>query len=774
MKNIRLFSLIIFVLGFHYTNAQNIRYSNARIHLDSLHTVKRLVENGISVEGISRKGKYVESVFSEKEIEKAGSLGYRVDIIHQDAIAYYLEHVKNRPATKNGMPCDSNGSYEVPSGFNLGSMGGFLTYSQMLDELDDMHNQYPDLITEKSPISNFTTVENRPIYWLRISDNPGTDESDEPEILYTAVHHAREPASMQQLIFFMWYLLENYDTDPDVKFLVDHTEFYFVPMVNPDGYVYNETTNPDGGGMWRKNRRNNGDGSFGVDLNRNYSFHWNETGTSGPDGETYAGTAPFSEAETQAIKWLVNHHNFKMALNNHTFSELLLFPYGYDYNTYTPDHDLYQEFTAYLVSENGYTNEISSELYAASGDSDDWMYGDTSGHEKIFAMTPEIGYSFWPAQEDIIPICQEMMFLNLSAARLIHDFAGITDWTPELWEDTGGNFTYSIKGLGILNTGTFSVSISPVSGNISFEGSPQTYTLDFGDEQTGSFAYTLDENISQGDEIEFIVSIDNGTYTREMHFRKTYGEAIETFTEPGDDLSQWNTYVWGISTAQYHSPPSSITDSPSGNYSSYANNTIVLSNPVDLNNATGAKLSFWAKWDVEAGWDYVQLEISDDGGNSWEPQCGKFTTTGSSQQEGAEGEPVYDGHSSWVLEEIDLSGYLDSEILIRFKLVSDGAVEEDGFYFDDLKIFKVQTTGTGSSTGEHYSLFPNPAIHSLEVTGLTGKSLVEVFDTAGRCMIQNYLYPGHSEIDVTGLTAGVYLLRITGEKETQSVRFVKK
>jgi murein tripeptide amidase MpaA len=93
-------------------------------------------------------------------------------------------------------------------------------------------------------------------------------------MFFNAVHHAREPMSMSQLIFFMWHILENYNTDKDIKTLVNSTELYVVPCVNPDGYVYNQGTNPSGGGMWRKNRRNNGNGTFGVDPNRNYAYKW--------------------------------------------------------------------------------------------------------------------------------------------------------------------------------------------------------------------------------------------------------------------------------------------------------------------------------------------------------------------------------------------------------------------------------------------------------------------------------------------------------------------
>ena len=122
----------------------------------------------------------------------------------------------------------------------------------------------------------------------------------------------------------MWYLLENYDSNNSIKQIIDNSELYFVPCVNPDGYVYNETSEPNGGGMCRKKTRD----SHGEDKNMNYSYIdekgnevWNTSGTSSnPNGSTYAGDEPFSEAENKAIRFLVESKNFKLALNNHTYS----------------------------------------------------------------------------------------------------------------------------------------------------------------------------------------------------------------------------------------------------------------------------------------------------------------------------------------------------------------------------------------------------------------------------------------------------------------------
>ena len=176
------------------------------------------------------------------------------------------------------------------------------TFDEVLIELDSMRLLYPSLISAKQSIG--TSIEGKDIWIVRISDNPDVDEQ-EPEVLYTALHHAREPQSMMTLMYFMYYLLENYGTDPEATFLVENRELYFVPVLNVDGYLYNQQTNPNGGGFWRKNRHNNGDGSFGVDLNRNYGYQWgyDNTGSSpNPSNNTYRGTAPFSEPETQAIR----------------------------------------------------------------------------------------------------------------------------------------------------------------------------------------------------------------------------------------------------------------------------------------------------------------------------------------------------------------------------------------------------------------------------------------------------------------------------------------
>ena len=141
-----------------------------------------------------------------------------------------------------------------PKRFRLGTMAGYYTYEDMNAILDTMRMLYPHLISQRFDIDTFKTFEGRPIQWLRISNNPDQTQA-KPRVLYTALHHAREPMSLSQLIYYIWYLLEHYDSDSEIKNLIDNTELYFIPCINPDGYVYNATNKPEGGGMWRKNRK---------------------------------------------------------------------------------------------------------------------------------------------------------------------------------------------------------------------------------------------------------------------------------------------------------------------------------------------------------------------------------------------------------------------------------------------------------------------------------------------------------------------------------------
>ncbi len=678
-----------------------IMYHRARIYYDGPKGILLLANQGLAVDhGKHKFGVYIESDFSENDIQKAKMLGMKVEIQIEDVKQFYVEQNKgidkSTPSEKNASCSGSSSvSYPVPANYNHGSMGGFLTLTELYQELDDMAALYPNLISVKAPVSTFLTHENRPLYWMRMSDNPNSDEA-EPEVLYTAIHHAREPEAMQQLVYYMWYMLENYATSAEVQGILDNTELYFIPMINPDGYQHNVDNDPNGGGMHRKNKRNVGSSNPGVDNNRNYDYIdgsgnsiWGTSGVSSdPNSDVYPGTGPFTEPENQAIKWFVENHNIKLALNNHTSGDLLLYPYGYDNNQLTPDNSTYVAISGMMVAENGYNNMISAGLYPAAGDSDDFMYGETSTHDKIFAFTPEIGGTgFWPAVNEIDPIAEGMVYLNLTAAHLVTNYAVSNDLTDEIIPDLSGNFYYDIQRLGLENPANFTVSIIPITSNILTVGSANSHNaMALLQQDNDSISYTLDPTIAAGDLLTYVISIDNGQFLSNDTVTKTYGQSQTVFSDAANSLNNWTvSATWNTTTSTFYSASSSITDSPNGNYANGANKSITMSSGIDLNNAVAATLSFYGKWEIEAGYDYVQLEISTNGGSSWIPQCGKYTKTGSSNQ--ATGEPLYDGfQSNWVKEEINLSDYLGQNIMARFTIIADGGVREDGFYYDDFEI----------------------------------------------------------------------------------------
>jgi PKD repeat protein len=696
MKNI-LLSLIFFTLTLTL-NAQD--YSRLKVFANEEQLYK-LGNLGVAVDhGISKEGTFFISDFSRSERAIMDQYEFNYEVLIEDVEQYYIDILnnpkkeeailKNTICSNTSSGSSSYANPTTPTNFNLGTMGGYLKYNEMLAELDAMVQQYPNLITAKAPISTFLSHENRPIYHVKISDNPNVDEN-EPKALYTAIHHAREPMSLMETIFFMWYVLENYGTNEEITYLVNQTQLFFVPCINPDGYVYNETTNPNGGGMWRKNRRNNGGGVYGVDLNRNYGYGWGTTGTStNTSNDTYCGTAPYSEPEVQAMRWLVQNHKFVSAFNAHTYARSILFPIGTTTAEFADHHDYFQAETNHMVQFNGYTPMKSSLLYQASGDSDDYMYKMDIGvgvKDTMFVHTPEVGTAFWQPSSEIIATCREMVFPNLVLAHITRNYVVVKDTDPNSISTLSGNFNHSANRLGRMS-GPVTVSIQPLL-NITSVGNDVVYDLALMQTSTGAISYTLNPNIQFGNLVKYIIKTDNGLWVKRDTIVKTYGAYNLQVTENATAVTNW-TGNWSTTSSTFVSSPKCFTDTPTGNYVNNANTTYSYVPTIDLTNAYAAQITFYAKWNIEADYDYVQFQVSTDGGATWIGQCGNYTNAGTSANGSVQpnNQPVYDGvMSSWVMEEINLSDYLGQIIKVRFQLRSDGGTRKDGFYFDDFNIY---------------------------------------------------------------------------------------
>ena len=160
---------------------------------------------------------------------------YKRQVLIEDWKTFYDQQQKLTDIEKDLVLIESNDNYNV-DGFGFGSMGGYYTFAEIVANLDSMFAQYPNIITQKYSIG--LSQQSRTIWAVKISDNPNVNES-EIKVGYDALIHAREPQSMASMMYYMWYLLQNYGTDPEVTYLVNNREMYFVPCFNPDGYEYN-------------------------------------------------------------------------------------------------------------------------------------------------------------------------------------------------------------------------------------------------------------------------------------------------------------------------------------------------------------------------------------------------------------------------------------------------------------------------------------------------------------------------------------------------------
>ena len=301
--------------------------------------------------------------------------------------------------------------------------GPYYTYDEAVSEMDRLHSLYPELVGEKFPIG--ITWEGRVIWAFEITHFDG-NENSRPAVLYEAAIHGCEFGGVSTLFGFVWYLVRNYGKNSDVTNVLNYRRLYIIPIVNPDGYVYNESSD----GFWRKNKRDNdNDGIFeegddGVDLNRNFSYKWayDNTGSSpDPGSATYRGPAPFSEPESRAVKWITDSIQPVVAMDYHTYSNLLMFPWGYD-NIPAEDDSLLRAFASKMTETNGYEVGRPGELlYNANGVTIDWWYSDST-HPKIFAYTAEVGENFWqPDTFIILAQINENIPMNMLLAEMAGD-----------------------------------------------------------------------------------------------------------------------------------------------------------------------------------------------------------------------------------------------------------------------------------------------------------------------------------------------------------------
>lgn len=563
------YTLIIFLILFltpQLSSAQeNNTYKNdlyyaVTIPLKEDGIIRELGKKGIAIDHVHRKNNAIYAELNGFDLNQMLDMGIEFSVEVVDMASWYEQHLTADPVFQSGKITASN----APENFKLGSMGGHLTLDEVNSELDLMHQLYPEIITEKFSIGQ--SIEGRDLWTVWI----GTElEETKPQAYYNSLIHAREPMSMMNLVYFMWWLLENYEEDELATFLIENRHMAFSLVLNPDGYEYNRFTNPNGGGLHRKNRRPTGDfNNMGVDLNRNFGpfqfwDHQNGGSSDFESSDTYRGQSPFSELETQAIRDFALDNDFRTVFNYHNYSDLLIYPYGV-LQRETIDSHVFTAYAIEMTAENNYQygTDIQTVGYNTRGAADDWFYGLEAGNPKdrvnAISMTPEVGSvsdgsggswgAFWARAERIVPISQE----NLLSNQLLALYAGpelrtenplnpqLSKTTAEIGEVTSFNVLFDNE---LYNYGRSDMTVQLIASSqseyVTFQKDTVSFVVNKDDtfsEAIDNFLMEVDPMTQTGQEISIAVDLKAPYHKEEYRWEYTFtAEGTPVFTEPGDE-----------------------------------------------------------------------------------------------------------------------------------------------------------------------------------------------------------------------------------------------
>jgi hypothetical protein len=318
----------------------------------------------------------------------------------------------------------------------------YYSFDELTILLDQLHQDFQNIFSYESLGK---TYEGRDIWLVKISDNVSIDE-DEPEVLFTGGIHGNEKPSFEVVIYTLKSIAENYSSinvnesfSNRVRDIVNNTELYFIPMVNPDG-VESGT---------RKNKIQNdcifGDKLFrGVDLNRNFDWKWNDFNKhpfkytlntilkiggrstimfpfldiKSIVGEgTYRGPYPFSENETRAIKRFVENHSIKAGIDYHTYGRKIGYPWAWTKES-PADEDVFISIAENISEINEYSFFQWSDWYFVNGFFTDWMYGEHEIFHFLIELDPTNvhGPRFQRDFKPVSEICETHLLVNLYLA----------------------------------------------------------------------------------------------------------------------------------------------------------------------------------------------------------------------------------------------------------------------------------------------------------------------------------------------------------------------
>ncbi|WP_328769000.1 M14 family metallopeptidase [Streptomyces sp. NBC_00286] len=368
---------------------REIRQYEVHMHSDSKSRTA-LQKSGVTVDDADQHTVFISG--RADQVKKLRQLGYEV-------------------TPMGAVPDRTNGEKDVrPLDFPSAD-SRYHNFAEMNAEISQRLQAYPNIMSKRVIGKSY---QGRDIVAIKISDNVATDES-EPEVLMTHHQHAREHLTVEMALYLIRELGAGYGSDQRITNMVNNREIWILPDLNPDGGEYDIATGQYR--SWRKNRQPNSGSSYvGTDMNRNWAYRWGCCGGSSgsPSSDTYRGRAAESAPEVKVVADFVRSRvvggkqQIKAGIDFHTYSELVLWPFGYTYSDTTTgmtadDRNAFATVGGKMAASNGYTAEQSSDLYITDGSIDDWLWGD----QKIFGYTFEMypgsasGGGFYPPDEVI-------------------------------------------------------------------------------------------------------------------------------------------------------------------------------------------------------------------------------------------------------------------------------------------------------------------------------------------------------------------------------------
>jgi murein tripeptide amidase MpaA len=596
-----------------------------------------------------------------------------------------------------------------------------LTWYENYHPLEDIYLYIDGLVADHPGLASSEVVgqsiQGRDIVAMRIT-GPG-DPGGRAQVVINACQHAREWVSPPTVLFAAESLLNGYGTDQRITDLMDRVEFIVLPMVNPDGYRYTWTNYR----LWRKNRRNNGNGTYGVDLNRNWSYAWGGSGSSGnSSSDIYRGPSPFSEPETSLVADYIEALPRGAAhIDFHSFSQLILYPWGYTYSDAPePDRTAFEGLAVNMSVEiqgvhgQYYVPQPASDLYIADGIMSDWSYGEAGMWGFTIELRPNSGsgYQFELPPDQIIPTAQENVPAVLELAEFVAyplRFA-FPEGRPGVVEaGESERVVVSVR----ATTGQVdasSVTLHARVGDNSFQASPMVFVGQDAYEGYlpaascgGEIEWFLTARTIGGDEDAFPRSgADAPLSARALEYVAGFFDDAEadngwTVGAPDDDATRgiWNRMDPEGTAAQPeddHTPPPGtdcwVTDGRAGgSLGAYDvdDGTTTLFSPVF--DATGgldepvAVFGYWRWYSNDQGnapnEDSMPVEVSFDGGDSW-----------------TELELVTENANAWVYREFVLNdfGTPTSQTQVRFRArdLGQGSIVEAAVDDVELRVYGCQ------------------------------------------------------------------------------------